>query len=129
MALGAIMKKISTYILIIALISIFSIAAYVIGYVNGSDKALRYSGIDQMISIRLYSKLLNPKDISKLKTVLLAGIEAADEILKETTVNRSLPSGYYYRFMTLLNSDMGSDAWLKMARDAKDPAIKNLENP
>ena len=123
------MKKISTYILIIALISIFSIAAYVIGYVNGSDKALRYSGIDQMISIRLYSNLLNPKDISKLKTVLLAGIEAADEILKETTVSRSLPSGYYNRFMTLLNSDMGSDAWLKMARDAKNPAIKNLENP
>jgi hypothetical protein len=123
------MKKMSTYILIIALISIFSIAAYAIGYVNGSDKALRYSGIDQMISIRLYSKLLNPKDISKLKTVLLAGIEAADETLKETTVSRSLPSGYYNRFMTLLNSDMGSDAWLKMARDAKDPAIKNLENP
>jgi len=123
------MKKISTYILIIALISIFSLAAYIIGYVNGSDKALRYSGIDQMISIRLYSKLLNPKDISKLKTVLLAGIEAADEILKETTVSRSLPSGYYNRFITLIDSDMGSDAWLKMARDAKDPAIKNLKNP
>ena len=123
------MKKISTYILIIALISIFSIAAYVIGYVNGSDKALRYSGIDQMISIRLYSNLLNTKDTNKLKTVLLAGIEAADEILKETTVSRSLPSGYYNRFMTLLNSDMGSDAWLKMAHDAKEPAIKNLENP
>jgi len=82
-----------------------------------------------MISIRLYSKLLNPKDISKLKTVLLAGIEAADEILKETTVSRSLPSGYYNRFITLIDSDMGSDAWLKMARDAKDPAIKNLKNP
>jgi hypothetical protein len=89
------MKKTSIYILLIVLLGIFSIS----GYVIGSDKALRHYGINQMLSIRLYSRLTNPQDIKKLEKVLLVGIEAADEILEDTSVNRPFPSGYYNRFM------------------------------
>jgi len=123
------MKKIPTYLFLIALLCLFSISAYIIGYVNGSDKALLNHGIDQMLSIRLYSSFVKSQDMEKLKTTLLVGIEAAEDILESTTVNRSFPFGYYNQFMTLLNSDMGSDDWLKSALDSKEPATKNLKSP
>ena len=123
------MKKIIIPIFLIALLITSTLSAYVVGYVKGSETALRHNGVDQLVSIDLYSKLCKAEDTGKLRKALLVGIEAADDTLKKSANKHSFPSGYYSRYLALVRSGMGSDQWLQIAHKSREEALGNLGSP
>ena len=121
------MKKIIIYILSFALLVVLIISTYVVGYVNGSDMANRQNGIDKLVSIGLYSKIIKIEDMERMRQVLLVGVEAGTDMIEDSKRKKSFPIDYYKRYMAWI--DAGIDNWLETALKLKEEALKNLKTP